>query len=91
MSPATKPSKAHGDAAEPEGSSGTSASGPELPAADTAPIHPASDIEAATEIPNPLLEDQEPGRRLAGLQQESDTGRHAVDRSRPESFVRKTR
>lgn len=47
--------------------------------------------DPAAELPNPLLEDQEPGRRLAGRQQESDTGRHAVDRSRPEAFVRKTR
>jgi hypothetical protein len=42
-------------------------------------------------VPNPEVRQQEDAQRLASQHEEADTGRHAVDQSRPASFVRKSR
>lgn len=45
----------------------------------------------AAPIPNPRLEELEESRQLEQRQQEPDSGRHGIDRSRPGTFVRKSR
>jgi hypothetical protein len=45
----------------------------------------------AAPIPNPRLEEQEEGRQLKQRHEEPDSGRHGIDRSRPGTFVRKSR
>ncbi len=59
-------------------------------APDQAPIHPEAEASSAAEVPNPALDHEEQSRHVAERREEADTGRHAIDRSRPSSFVHKT-